>query len=49
MKIANIARDAYLLKQAGYYASQMLEGDEKEQHSLIYRWIDSDKSHYANA
>ena len=49
MKIANIARDAYLLKQAGYYASQMLEGDEKDQHSLINRWIDSDKSHYANA
>ena len=49
MKIANIARDAYLLKQAGYYASQMLEGDEKDQHSLINRWIDNDKSHYANA
>ena len=49
MKIANIARDAYLLKQAGYYAAQMLEGDEKDQHSLINRWIDSNKSHYANA
>ena len=49
MKIANIVRDAYLLKQAGYYASQMLEADEKEQHSLINRWIDNDKSHYANA
>ena len=49
MKIANIVRDAYLLKQAGYYASQMLEAEEKEQHSLINRWIDNDKSHYANA
>ncbi len=49
MKIANIVRDAYLLKQAGYYASQMLEANEKEQLSLIDRWIDNDKSHYANA
>jgi ATP-dependent DNA helicase RecG len=49
MKIASIVRDAYLLKQAGYYASQMLEAGDKDQHSLINRWIDSDKSHYANA
>ena len=48
MKIANIARDAYLLKQAGYYASIMLVADEKDQHSLVNRWIDYDKSHYAN-
>jgi ATP-dependent DNA helicase RecG len=49
MKIASIVRDAYLLKQAGYYASQMLEAGDKDQHYLINRWIDSDKSHYANA
>ncbi len=48
MKIANIVRDSYLLKQAGYYASIMLVADEKDQHSLVNRWIDYDKSHYAN-
>ena len=49
MKIANIVRDAYLLKQAGYYSELMLNQSESSQKELIQRWIDEDKSHYANA
>ena len=49
MKIANIVRDAYLLKQASYYSELMLGENEYAQNALIQRWIDEDKSHYANA
>jgi ATP-dependent DNA helicase RecG len=49
MKIADISRDAYLLKQANYYSELMLSECEFAQSALIHRWIDEDKSHYANA
>ena len=49
MKIANIVRDAYLLKQAGYYSSKLLEASEANQNALISRWIDEDKVDYFNA
>ena len=49
MKIANIVRDAYLLKQAGYYSELILGESESIQSALIQRWIDEDRSHYANA
>ena len=49
MKIANIVRDAYLLKQAGYYSSKLLEANEASQNALISRWIDEDKVDYFNA
>ena len=49
MKIANIVRDAYLLKQAGYYSSKLLEANEASQNALISRWIDKDKVDYFNA
>jgi len=49
MKIANIVRDAYLLKQAGYYSSKLLEAHEVSQNALISRWIDEDKVDYFNA
>jgi len=49
MKIANIVRDAYLLKQAGYYSSKLLEANEVSQNTLINRWIDEDKVDYFNA
>ncbi len=49
MKIANIVRDAYLLKQASYYSSKLLEASEASQNALISRWIDKDKVDYFNA
>jgi len=49
MKIANIVRDAYLLKQAGYYSSKLIEANEASQNTLINRWIDEDKVDYFNA
>ena len=49
MKIANIVRDAYLLKQASYYSSKLLETNEASQNALISRWIDEDKVDYFNA
>jgi len=49
MKIANIVRDSYLLKQAGYYSSKLLEANEASQNALISRWIDEDKVDYFNA
>ena len=49
MKIANIVRDAYLLKEASYYSSKMLEASEESQNALIYRWIDEEKTHYFDA
>jgi len=48
MKIANIVRDSYLLKQAGYYSSKLLEAEEASQNALISRWIDEDKVDYFN-
>ena len=47
MKIANIVRDGYLLKQVNYYAQQLLHLDESRQQALINRWITNDKSQYA--
>ena len=49
MKIANIVRDAYLLKQAGYYSSKLLEANEAAQNALISRWINESKADYFNA
>lgn len=49
MKIANIVRDSYLLRQAGYYSSKLLEASEASQNALISRWIDEDKVDYFNA
>ena len=49
MKIANIVRDAYLLKQAGYYSLKLLEADETNQNTLISRWINESKVDYFNA
>ena len=47
MKIANIVRDGYLLKQVNYYVQQLLQLDESKQQALINRWITDDKSQYA--
>ena len=49
MKIANIVRDAYLLKQVGYYSSKMLEAEHNSQNALMTRWIDDEKTHYFDA
>ena len=49
MKIANIVRDAYLLKQVGYYSSKMLEAEPNSQNALMTRWIDEEKTHYFDA
>ena len=49
MKIANIVRDAYLLKEVGYYSSKMLEARLESQNALINRWIDEEKTHYFDA
>jgi len=49
MKIANIVRDAYLLKQVGYYSSKMLEAEHDSQNALMIRWIDEEKTHYFDA
>ncbi len=48
MKIANIVRDSYLLKQVDYYAAEFMQFDEDKQAALIHRWITDDKSQYAN-
>ncbi|MDG2396023.1 ATP-dependent DNA helicase RecG [Candidatus Thioglobus sp.] len=48
MKIANIVRDGYLLKQVNYYAAEFLQLNENEQQALINRWITDDKAQYAN-
>ncbi len=48
MKIANIVRDGYLLKQVRFYSEQFLQLDEGKQYALIMRWISDDKSQYAN-
>ena len=49
MKIANIVRAAYLLKQAGYYSSKMLSANLESQKALISRWIDEEKTRYFDA
>ena len=49
MKIANIIRHAYLLNEAGYYSSKMLEASLESQNALINRWIDEEKTHYFDA
>ena len=49
MKIANIVRDAYLLKEASYYSSKMLEASAENTNALINRWIDEEKTHYFDA
>lgn len=48
MKIANIVRDGYLLKQVSFYADKFLQLDENQQNALINRWITDDKTQYAN-
>ena len=48
MKIANIVRDGYLLKQVNYYALEFLQFDDNQQQALINRWITHDKTQYAN-
>ena len=49
MKIANIVRDAYLLKQVGFYSSKMQEAAHDSQNALMSRWIDEEKTHYFDA
>lgn len=49
MKIANIVRDAHLLKQARFYADQLINENEKQQEMLIQRWVMKEKSQYADA
>ncbi|WP_416652513.1 ATP-dependent DNA helicase RecG [Candidatus Pseudothioglobus sp. Uisw_086] len=49
MKIADIVRDSYLLKQVGYYSSKMLEAKHTSQNALMTRWIDEEKTHYFDA
>ncbi len=48
MKIANIVRDKYLLKQAHFYSEQFLKLGKDKQQPLITRWIADDKSQYGN-
>ena len=49
MKIADIVRDSYLLKQVGYYSSKMLEAEHTSQNALMTRWIAEEKTHYFDA
>lgn len=49
MKIANIVRDSYLLKQVQFYTKQFVTQSEQQQQALINRWITKDKAMYANA
>lgn len=48
MKIANIVRDRYLLKQVHFYSEQFLKLGKDKQQALITRWITDDKSQYGN-
>ena len=48
MKIANIVRDGYLLKQVRFYSEKFLQLGEDKQQMLITRWITEDKTQYAN-
>ncbi|ABL02641.1 ATP-dependent DNA helicase RecG [Candidatus Ruthia magnifica str. Cm (Calyptogena magnifica)] len=48
MKIANIVRDRYLLKQVYFYSEKFLKLRKDKQQALITRWITDDKSQYGN-
>ncbi len=48
MKIANIVRDRYLLKQVQSYSKQFLKLDKNKQHILITRWITDYNNPYDN-
>ena len=48
LKIADIVRDGYLLKQVNYYAAEFLQLNEDKQQALINRWITHDSAQYAN-
>ncbi len=48
MKIANIVRDQYLLKQVRFYSERFLKLNKDKQQALITRWIIDDKSQYGN-
>ena len=48
MKIANIVRDGYLLKQVHFYCDKFINESEEKQQMLIQRWITHDKSQYAS-
>lgn len=48
MKIANIIRDGYLLKQVRFYCDKFINDNEEKQQALIQRWIIDDKSQYAS-
>ncbi|NYT52814.1 MAG: ATP-dependent DNA helicase RecG [Candidatus Vesicomyosocius endoextente] len=48
MKIANIVRDRYLLKQVQSYSKQFLKLDKNKQKILITRWITDDNNPYDN-
>ncbi len=48
MKIANIVRDRYLLKQVQSYSKQFLKLDKNKQQILITRWITNDNDPYGN-
>lgn len=48
MKIANIVRDKYLLKQVHFYSEQFLKLDKDKQQAFITRWVTDDKSQYGN-
>lgn len=48
MKIANIVRDKYLLKQAHFYSEQFLKLDKDKRQAFITRWVTDDKSQYGN-
>jgi ATP-dependent DNA helicase RecG len=47
MKIANIVRDGYLLKQVNFYCDRFINEPEDKQQALIHRWITEEKSQYA--
>lgn len=49
MKIANIVRDGYLLKQVRFYCDAFINEDEEKQQALIQRWITKDNAQYINA
>ena len=48
LRIADIVRDAHLLKQVRFYSEQLLEIDTSQQQQLIERWVGDSKAQYAN-
>jgi ATP-dependent DNA helicase RecG len=48
LKIANIVRDEYLLKQVASFCEDLLKLKIPEQQKLIFRWISNDKAQYGN-